>query len=407
MSKSFSLEQLADYIADNLEKIGAVRQEMAEIQVGFNSAYVEWKAEHDASLERLVQAIDGRSDEVGPELQARIGQRCLEESELIEKRRQELRQELIPTAQAEADAALEKGQSLAQALRKLNPELDQREEGLKARRARLEAELGQLNQQISRLSGCLGVVVNFPKITRLDRQRQRLIGRLEGVNQALKEVRQQWQTAQQQTGDEQATLQAGWQDLTLKLAQLQAELSFLDDEANRQATARQRAVRHVVDHLKEPVAPGQRAGGQAKPRGPLPDLQGELDEMVKLNVQTDDYQAALGAAASLLSLLDGISEGLKRFDRSVQGTLDEQKMHSAYLPMPEVSLREEVLGFHAQWDDLRSKVRDERHLSAHPAEFVAAVGPVMQEGLSEARIKAMFEGLGQALDAATRGWRKG
>ena len=66
---------------------------------------------------------------------------------------------------------------------------------------------------------------------------------------------------------------------------------------------------------------------------------------------------------------------------------------------------DEVLAFHEQWDGLRQKVQDDRRLCAHPAEFVAAVQPVMEEDLSEANIKAAFEGLGQALKQATRRWK--
>ena len=51
MSKEFSLDKLSDYLDEQLEQIGVMRREVEEIQVGFNSAYVEWKADHDAALD--------------------------------------------------------------------------------------------------------------------------------------------------------------------------------------------------------------------------------------------------------------------------------------------------------------------------------------------------------------------
>lgn len=92
-------------------------------------------------------------------------------------------------------------------------------------------------------------------------------------------------------------------------------------------------------------------------------------------------------------------------NESVRGLIREQKMHSSYLPKLNVSVPDEVLGFHEQWDGLHQKVCDDRRLCAHPAEFVAAIGPVMEENLSEANIKAMFEELGQALKRATSRWK--
>ena len=135
MSKSLSLKQFSEYITDNVKRIGAVRREVEEIQVSFNSVYVEWKAEHDATLERLVEMVTGRLDEVGPDLRARIEEQSVEEQHTIAGRRQELRGKLVPEAQAEADRTLQQGQELTAKLRQLNPRLDRREEELKAQGA--------------------------------------------------------------------------------------------------------------------------------------------------------------------------------------------------------------------------------------------------------------------------------
>jgi len=393
MSKSLSLKQFANYITDEVGKIGGIRREVEEIQVGFNSAFVEWKAEHDAALERLVEAVTGRLDEAGQDLRARIEERIVEERHTIAERRRELHDQVIPETQAEADRTLQQGQELTAQLRQLNPKLDQREEDLKARGTALEEELTQLNEQIRRHSGCLRVVFNFFKIGKLDRQRQQVIGQLKIIQLELKQVRNEWQEFQEQTQSERADLQTRWQELTLKLAQFQGELDYLDIEANREALALKRATRHVIDNLKDPIP------------CPAHDIKNELDAMVALNVQTDDYQEGLGSVSSLLSLLDGITEGLDRFGESVGGLIEEQRMHSAYLSDLNIRVPDEAQAFHAQWDGLAQKVRDDGHLCANPAEFLAIVRPVMEEDLTTEAIKAMFESLGRALDDATHEWR--
>jgi chromosome segregation ATPase len=393
MSKKFSLKQLARYIEENVERIGRVRQEVAEIQVGFNSAYVEWKAQHDAELERLTEAILDQWDRVGDALHTRIEERREEEQRIIADRRVELRETLIPEKQAAADEVLAQGQALRQELRQLNPQLDRREERLKKLRNELEAELAHLNAEIKRLSGCLGVMFNFFKISKLDRERQRVIGQLEVTHNDLKEVREEWKMAQHKMSSERGQLQSRWKALTLEAAQLQAELGYLDEEPNREDLAQRRAVRYVVDHLVEPMA------------CPVADLKQGLDHMVELNVQTDSYEAGLSAVVSLLALLDGLTEGLGRFAESVQGLLEEQRMHSAHLPKLSVAVPDDVLAFHARWDELRQEVQDDARLTQHPVEFVAAVGPTIERDLSEEQIKGMFERLGAALNRATQSWR--
>ena len=393
MSKKLSLKRFSKYITDNIEEIGTVRREVEEIQVGFNSAYVEWKAEHDATLERLVETVTEQLEKVGPDLRARIEERIPEEQRIMSERCQELQNTLIPETRAEADQTLQQGQELTTKLRRKNPSLDQREEERKARVAELEVELKQLNVEIRRLSGCLGVAFNFFKIGKLDRQRQQIIGQLKLTQEELKKIRNEWQEFQEGIQSVQEQLQAQWQEQTLKLARLQGEMEYLDAEGNRESLGLQRAIRHAIDYLKEPIP------------CPVSDVKQDLEDMVLLNVQTDDYQDGLGSVGSLLSTLDGITQGLTRFNESVDGLIKEQRMHSAHLSDLNITVTGEVETFHSQWQGLAKIVRDDGHLCANPAEFLVLIRPVMEGDLSEAKIKATFDSLGEALKSATHKWR--
>jgi len=220
-----------------------------------------------------------------------------------------------------------------------------------------------------------------------------VLGQLDGIQQQLKEVREEWEQAQEQIGAEQTALQAKWQDLTLRVAQYQAELDYLSDKASREALAFKRATRYAIDHLVEELPSAS------------PGVAEELDRMAELNRQTDAYEEGLGAVVSLLALIVGISEGLGRFNESVKGLVEEQRMHGAHLPKLSVSVPDNVLAFHEHWDSLAKAVRDDRHLSAHPADFVAAVQPTIEQRLDERDIRAMFEALGTALQRATASWK--
>jgi len=124
MSKTISAEQLSDYLTENIQKIGRIRKEVEEIQVGFNSSFVEWKAKHDAKLERLSEAVLDSWETIGLEVKQKIKTRWDEECSRLEKRREQLREDLIPETQAEADRLLENGQYLTENLRELNPQLN-------------------------------------------------------------------------------------------------------------------------------------------------------------------------------------------------------------------------------------------------------------------------------------------
>ena len=393
MTEELSLDRFSTFIEENMAAIRQVRREAAEIQVGFNSAYVEWKAQHDAAIERLVEAVAPRLAEVGPDLRGRVEQRFVEEQRVIAERRQELQETLIAETQAEADRLLQEGQRLTGELRQENPRLDKQEEALKAQRVVLEAQLQELNEEIRRLSGCLVVVFNFIKAQKLDRERQQLIGELRALQNQLKGVREEWGELQQVATSEQDELQSKWQEQALALARYQGERDYLDEEANREQLARKRATRFVVDNLKEELP------------CPIGEIKADLDRMVELNIRTDDYQDGIAAVSGFLSLLDGVSEGLKRFNESVEGLLSEQKMHSAHLPQLNVALPGSVVAFHGKWDGLALLVSDEGRLAANPVEFMATIEPVVARDLSEASVQTMFESMGQALDQATSAWR--
>jgi chromosome segregation ATPase len=392
MPRTVSLDQLHDFLADNRRKINEVGREVEEIQVGFNSAYVEFKADHDAQLACLTETLLEQLDNLGPELRARIDERAVEERRLLAERQTELREKLIPQTQAEADAVLAQAQEQTKALRQLNPRLDEREETYKTHRAALETKLAQLNSEISQRSRGLGFITRFISIARLDRQRHHILGQLETLAQNLKEVREEWQTSQQEFQAEQGALQSQWRELSLRVAELQRELAYLDDEAQRDALAVKRAIRNVLDNLKEPV------------RCP-DDLRPGLETMIELNIKTDAYQDGLGMVGGLIALLDSVGTGMDSLQESVGGLIGEQRMHGDFLPQLKLQLPDSVIAFHSQWDSLTAKVRDDARLCADPAEFLGAARPVIERDLSDEAITSMFDHLGQALTEATKKWR--
>ena len=185
-------KQAIEYIDAQKQAIEALVGQLDEIQVAFNAQYDEFKRMHDATLDALTGEVATGLDAVGPELRAAIEAQLVVENERIEERRQKLREEYLPQRQQAADELLTKAQAELAELRALNPELDEREETFKRHKADLEAQLGALNEEIRQKSRRFGVVLHFVAITKIDRERQRIIGKLEAVNDALLNVRSRW-----------------------------------------------------------------------------------------------------------------------------------------------------------------------------------------------------------------------
>ena len=393
MARKLSMDQLADYFATQIDEIARLEAEIEEIQVGFNSAFVEFKTRHDETLITLTDQVLARYDEITPTLREAMEARRVEELEILRTRRDALREDLIPAARKEADEKMAAARQAEAELRKKNPIWDQREERTKTELQAQRAELESLNAEIRRWGKGLGFVTHYIRISKLDRRRNQVVGEISATQKQLEETRAEWQQMIAEEAGEQQHLQAEWQELSLKTAKLQDELDYLDDETRLENLALRRAVTGILDETKDPAACENGA------------LRDEIGEMIRLNIQTDNLQEGIGTVAGVIALLRGITTGFRSFRASVEAIIDEQKMHSAYLsklsfPVPAVAEQ-----FNAQWEPLRKSLRDEKRLSRFPLEFVAAVEPALKDGLSAPSIQKVFTALESELKRATAAWR--
>ena len=393
MSPSMALDQLDQFLNEARLKIEQVEQELDHVQVQFVSAYQPNKTAHDATLNDLSARVAPDLNVLPPSVRQAVDQRVAVERDTLEKRRQDLTSRIVPEAQRIADDLLARAQETTEEVRTLNPRLNEREEDLKARRAQMESDLAKLNEQIRQLSGCLTAVFNFFKVSRLDRERHKLLGSMEENAQALRDVREEWAKASQDYTTKETDLQQQWTRANVDAARAREELAQLSDDDRRNALALQRAVFYVLDNWKTTLP----SGGSA--------LTDEINKMVQLNIQTDAYQQGLGEVAGLIALLKGVGQGMQNVKESVAALINEQKMHADYLAPISVDVGDKVVQFHQQWDDLGAKVKDEKALGQDPAEFSALFTGEVQGPLAEDNIKRMFDSLSASLQAATKGWK--
>jgi hypothetical protein len=384
--------EILRYFQAQEEAIEALIGQLNEVQVAFNARYDAFKAQHDATLDELTDTLGANLELLNPSLRAEIEERLTTERTIIEERCQKLREEYLPKRQAAADELLRQAQAELADFRVLNPQLDQQEEELKAEKEGLVAQLQALNDQIRKTSGGLGLVVNFLSIIRADRERHRILGKLEALNESLHQVRSQWDKERARVNQRQAALQGRWQMESIAAARLQSELDQMDNPDKSQELALQRAIRHVLDNLKVPT-PGSDAA-----------INERLQDMIQLNIHTDEYHAGLASSGGLIGLLGGIQKGMQAMRASIEALKSEQEMHSAHLPALDLKLPKEAEAFHRQWPALTKEFSDEKTIGADPSTFQARVEPLLTGPLSERSIEALFASLNAMIQQATARW---
>lgn len=393
MSKTMSPEQLSKYLSAQVAQIKSLEREVEEIQAGFTSSYMEFKAQHDETLADLTGKVLEHYAHIDAGLRGKIDQLVLLEREGLEKRRKQLRENEIPELRRAADGKLTQARQAELALEKGNPIFDKKEEKRKARLQKLKTKLASLNAEIGRRRRGLGFLFRFPAIVRLDRKRNKIIGEIEATRTEINALRIEWREMLRQAGSESEILGTQWKELNLKAARLQDELEYLDDPDQLGTLALKRAINRVLDEMTDPQ--DYQAGA----------LQEEIGSMIRLNIRTDNYEEGLGTVAGLIALMRGIETGLGSFRTSVDALSREQKMHSQHLRKLSVHLPAEVMDFHTLWEPLRKKVKDDARLSRFPLEFISIVQPAIEEHLTQGAITRMFDSLEAALKKATAGWR--
>jgi hypothetical protein len=384
--------ELMQYLDNQNDAIQELVDQLDEVQVAFNAEYDRFRSEHDAQLDTLSEEVCARLEDMDSALQTAVEERYQEELSLIDERSEEVRVLYLPERQQSADSLLAKAQADRAKLRALNPELDAREEDLKRQKASLGARLAELNEDIKKKSAGLGVVLHFMAITEADRDRQRVIGKIEVVNNSLQAVRDEWVREAREGEERQAEYQRRWRLESMAVARLQAELERIEDQGFRQELALRRAVRHVLDALKDPLP------------GPVPEIDSGLREMVALNSQTDSYHVGLASVGGVIGLLRGVLAGMQAIQRSIAGLANEQEMHKAYLSPLAFRLPPRVEEFHTQWPVLAKQFSDEDAVGAHPSRFSEAVTPLLEGPLSQASIESMFNDIGTMIEHATAEW---
>ncbi len=391
MSPQYDPTSFYDFLQGEGRRIESAFRELEQLQGEFQGAFTRFKTEHDKTLGALGdQVASVAADALPRDLGAAIEARVPVERQAIVERLQALDQKELPERQKRADDLLRRVQQDETERRTQNPKLNEREEALKADLANGQNQLAELNAQVAGRAKGLGFIFNAGKIRTLDGERERVIGGLQALNSQLAKVREEWKDLRERTSKEEADWKTQWQSTIQQIGQLRQERDHLAQ--NTDAVARQRAITFVLDNLQVPPAASDAPLGTG------------LKQMVELNIQTDQFQAALGSVAGILGVMNGVNEGLKRIGESVKAIVAEQERHSQFLRPPRIEIPDRAAGFGRVWDEIAAKAKDEKAVAAHPADFAAAMKPLLDERLTKECITDYFNSLAGGLQAATRKW---
>jgi len=382
------LGTMIQYLVTQREKIAALVKEIDEINAGVTSEFVEAQDSVETAIGNAVSIADENYDDLDPETRKVFEDGMPAMHDIKGSRRVEL-EKGISELHADRAEIEDRDASELDDLATQNPALNEREEALKAQGAQLEAQIKDVEAQLIAAGAGMGWLMNVGKIGRLRKQHQGLATMLYGIRERLHEVRGSWVLRQTEAGDTQQQLQEAWRLRTAEIAKLTQEFDRLTDDF--EGTCR-RAV--IEAHI--------RGNEDYAPTG-VPALETALDDLTAWRQREVDCESGVVAVSEITGLLDGIGEGLKRMQESVEGVKKEQDMH-AELSELKLTAPPELLQFNAIWDGLMQTVVDEKRSIEHPRAFADIVHDVVDTRLSNDQIEAMFNLAGGVLTEGTKQW---
>lgn len=381
------LAEFHRYLDGKRRELEACYSETEEVQFQFNDIFQRELADWQDKFAYCFPRVVAQREKMPPAFAQVIDRVEAEELDRIQAEIAELSKE-IRAGQAESDDLLGRAQAAAKALRAVNPELDKREEHLKSLMVRYQDEYALTYEETEALEDTsLGWLTHFFKIRRLKKVERMAKDQQAQTLAQLRVVRQEWLSKVEEAGDRQAELRGEWQKVSVRVAEAQTRREHL--ESNLAELAQQAGIQRVLEELSEP-----------------PDVTGDLgtalEELVERNKVRRSYEEGLRTVAEALGLTKGVSEGMKRFQRSVGTVLQEQRRYS--LKEVRVSLPGWIVQMNEIWQELGAKVKDEKYMGTHPLEFSRTVDAYIKEHLTDEKIQGLFEQMGQALSKATAAW---
>ncbi len=385
-----------------------LRKQLTNYQETYKQTLGTLIQNYESQIQTVIPTLVDLPDDSDDVANRKLLEHTAAERTKLEKRRQELRDVLIPQEQKNADECVAESQQKKEEQHQENMALYEKQSALQEKQATLEQQLQELNDEISVRAKGLGVLAHFFAIYKLRKRRAGIYKELGETLHSLNRMRQTWETTTKKTAQKEAALQARWEGVNLCRGRYQSELDILDNPEQFERLAQTQAGRTWLDALRTPLAmPLADQGAQTTDTQAAPqDLRGPINALVELNLQSDAYRDALGAAAQLNAVCQAVANGLKQMDGTLRKLMRQENQYSQYLPRLSIEIPPNVEMFNSQWRTLTEQIKDQEHLTQNPQEFTQIAKAALEDGVSNEQIKDMFENIGLAINVATKRWGK-
>jgi hypothetical protein len=405
-----TLEQFEAFVEDCQRVLAGLEDQLCDLQAKYETFFAEIERTREVELGQLKDAILADRTQVPGDIAKQLEQAVSGQTELFDQKIAALEEQLAQLV-SEAEQIREASAEHEQRVRRENRTLDDQEEGLKARNAKLLDGIADFNQRIRQLGRGFGFFWNLFRMRSLAAERRGLDREQSDVLAQIEGLRSKWAETDTQFAQQEQERKQTWLETSTQAAALQAKIESLQMARSRMI---ERGAFEQVLFARAPalapIQPGDPACSRCGQPNPAdrhfchicalrlvadrPDLGGSLLEIAELNLHHARFSDGMRACQEIIGLVRGLKTGLERFEQSVADMRSSQRKHK--LKILQIDVPGESIAYAAHFERLREMVCAKgSHL--HPTDFAAQIQVFVQEVFSEERIKAFFEGMGEEL----------
>ncbi len=415
-----NLKGMLDFLNTAKKNLDEIQKKLDEIQTYFNNNFSNVNTIRRAELELLQKAFFEDAKQFPREVSALYEKKLkVEEASFgknlrdLEQKRADLEKELI--------AANNGRLNYFKRVRDRNADLDKEEEGLKSKIAALDREIGEYNGTIDELDTGLGFVTNFLRMRKIQKKKEELMEKRDGLLVHVESVRKKWDDATVKYRGEEKEIMEKWNTAQTGLSMASEKIERL--KSNRAEIIKKAAFVSALNELKgseDFIAKSVKAEAPAAcPRcksenksnrffcyycgerfaADRPDVAGSLGEVGELNSVHANLLKGITGSVSVLALIKGIGTGVAEFLKSVESVKASEDRYP--LPKLNIDVPEFTKKLAERITELNPKI-DVKFFNLHPLEFSTSFNEYTDTVFTDVNIEKFFTGMGDELNKTTK-----
>jgi predicted nucleic acid-binding Zn-ribbon protein len=416
-----TLKSMVEFIETSISTASEIDEKLNKIQAHFNTNFNNVIKVRTAEIEFLQNEFFKDPDKFPREVRDLYKESLIEQGKKFKQNLSKLEEQNIKL-DGEIKELSKNSHDYFAKIKKVNTDLDNKEERLKSDINTLEEEISAFNKKIDELNTGFGFITNFFGMKKIEKEKEVILKKRNDLLSEIEKIRSKWGSKEEELLELDSKTRDKWNDLYTEFSMTSEKIKNLTTDMDlliKKATfSNSLAVLHGDEKFLLTAADSKRSDRCRKCSSKneknlffcdfcgepfsenRKDIEGSLIETGELNIVFRSLTDGLKQSVSFIALIRGIKEGMNTFLKSVK---DVKKTEDTYseLPTLKIDVPEISMKFAGHLKELEKKLETD-FSKLHPAEFASIMFKETETLFTIKNIETYFTAMGDELNKRTK-----